>query len=925
MLWCFLPETSAQVSCFQGDQTPAHRDPHEQRADSTDFAGQTSVDPNEIIGPQGYDTLQWVSIHDLLNYTIYFENDPEFATANAQRVDVRFDFSNKNLMKDFMLGTYGFANMSWNIEQEANTYQNRLDLVDSMQIYVDLIAGLDVMQKQAFWKFSSIDPATGFAPWQHDRGMLPVNDSTHAGEGFVQFSLKPISTMKTGDTISIAARIVFDDNDTIPTNRWKNVIDAGNPTSKVLLAEEQSKDTVCYLTFQAHDDENGSGIRQIRLYLANQFGVFEELAVCQADSIFKLKTEPGRQYELYTLAEDNVGNLEAIKEQPDLIINHNVAPTDILLSDSTFQNDLEPGGFIGELSTIDTDPDAKFTYALAEGDGAIHNELFTVDGTQLKALANFKCSEDSVYSIRLSTTDPGGLSYSKAFTLRMKMVLERPQADTLNVTICEGDVYNFFGQEIDQAGQYFYSKENDGTCDSLFVLNLQVSAIPQAPVVTIQNGTTLVSSIDKGNLWFKDGELIKGATEKTFTPQESGTYYAVQTNGHCDSDPSDKFYANLSNNSELKLELSKDWTWVSSNLKDIRDPKVLLSPVSEEMERFVGFTQELVSDPSYGLTGNLKEILASEGYKIKMKQEASLNLSGKVYLPDEVTLSMQSGWNWIGYLPTSASNLEDALVNLTPSENDIIKGQTEFATFTNGQWIGTLNTLYPGKGYLYHAAKAQSFQYPHTRITRITESAKTPMLTRTSDDIWNVDEHKYPNNMTLIGQVIANDVPAPTGAFTIGAFCKDECRGIGEYVNDRLFLVIAGNSESEKITFKAIENVTGKEYAIKENLTFGENGVGTYNAPFKLRVSNTNDLNGASKDEDYNIYPVPARDVLFINGNLEQIKNIKIISVSGAVMDVQNIYNPESGIDVSHLSEGNYILGIVVGNKVIYKRFIKVH
>lgn len=110
--------------CSGGCQDPAHRDPHEVPGDSADFAGQVSVDPNEIIGPQGYDSLQWVSINDVLNYTIYFENDPEFATANAQRVDVRFGFDKKELMKDFTLGGYGFANMSWEMENASNTYQN---------------------------------------------------------------------------------------------------------------------------------------------------------------------------------------------------------------------------------------------------------------------------------------------------------------------------------------------------------------------------------------------------------------------------------------------------------------------------------------------------------------------------------------------------------------------------------------------------------------------------------------------------------------------------------------------------------------------------------------------------------------------------------------------------------------------------------
>ena len=79
-------------------------------------SGGVSADPNEIIGPTGYDSVRWVSINDVLNYTIFFENDPEFATANAQKVDVRFNFAEKAAMKGFVLGTYGFANQSCNIE-----------------------------------------------------------------------------------------------------------------------------------------------------------------------------------------------------------------------------------------------------------------------------------------------------------------------------------------------------------------------------------------------------------------------------------------------------------------------------------------------------------------------------------------------------------------------------------------------------------------------------------------------------------------------------------------------------------------------------------------------------------------------------------------------------------------------------------------
>ena len=57
---------------------------HQNPLDDTTTSGGISADPNEIIGPAGYDSIRWVSINDVLNYTILFENDSEFASANAQ-------------------------------------------------------------------------------------------------------------------------------------------------------------------------------------------------------------------------------------------------------------------------------------------------------------------------------------------------------------------------------------------------------------------------------------------------------------------------------------------------------------------------------------------------------------------------------------------------------------------------------------------------------------------------------------------------------------------------------------------------------------------------------------------------------------------------------------------------------------------------
>lgn len=914
-------------NCGGGDQRPTLTpDPIPWPADSLNPDGQLSYDPNEIIGPTGYDSLRWISINDVLDYTIMFENDPEFATANAQRVDVRFEFDKKELMKDFILGGYGFANMSWEMEKPSNTYQNRINLVDTMSIYVDLIAGLDVTKNQAFWKFSSIDPESGFAPWQSDRGMLPVNDSTHVGEGFVRFSIKPVSTMHTGDTISIQANIVFDENDTIPTNRWKNVIDAGTPTSRVTATVDADNAHLYRLKFEAADDETGSGVKQVYLYLANQFGTYEEYAVCAPDSILLFETEPGRSYEFYTLAEDNVGNREPLKEKADVVLNNNAAPTDIALSSTKFQDDIQAAGFIAEISSVDTEEDGTFIYALAEGDGAIHNDLFQIEGTQLQAKNCFKCASDSIYKIRLSTTDKGGLTFSKAFELSMENVLLKPLPDTLTVDICEGETCLFHGVEYDQTGIYRFTRDNEFMCDSLYVLNLTVHPHKELPLVTIEGTHTLVSSAAKGNQWFKaDGTPVEGAIEQKFTPEEDGIYYVVVSNGSCYSDPSQLYQVKLSDYIDLNLNIKKGWNWVSSNLSEAthQQAKQFLQPIENITERFVGQVDELINDPVSGLIGGLTTINPTESYKLKVSENANNTWSGNGCKPETTTVPLQKGWNWIGYVPVLSNSLSDALSGITPSENDIIKCMDNFATYNGGKWVGTLTELKPGEGYLYYAAQSTTFNYPIQRVSPIPSESPTYVAALYRCP-WTYDTHRYPDNATLIGELYVNDAKTFDGVYTVGAFCNNECRGVGRYIDNRLFLAIHGTmTKNEKIVFKAYENATGNEYDINESIVFKGQQEGSYGVPFALHA-NTNATSISEMTESgFNIYPRPLHSRLFVSGDVANIKTIQILSANGVVNMTHDGYT-DDGIDVSALQPGVYVVAIVQNNgNVYYEKVVK--
>lgn len=66
-LWCI--NINAQNPCQQGNKdNPTDLDHSQDPLDETTTSGGISADPNEIIGPAGYDSIRWVSINDVLNY-----------------------------------------------------------------------------------------------------------------------------------------------------------------------------------------------------------------------------------------------------------------------------------------------------------------------------------------------------------------------------------------------------------------------------------------------------------------------------------------------------------------------------------------------------------------------------------------------------------------------------------------------------------------------------------------------------------------------------------------------------------------------------------------------------------------------------------------------------------------------------------------
>ena len=276
------------------------------------------IDPNEKMGPSGFGAEGWVGVRDSLNYQVFFENLAE-ASGPASEVVLRDELDANLNAGSFRLGTITIGDLELVIPFGQAFFETRLDMTAQRGVLVDVTAGIDVSQAppEAFWRFQSIDPSTGRPPTDGSVGFLPPNDSLGVGEGRVTYSIRPRGTAATGASIANTATIVFDLESPIATNVVSNKLDSQPPVSRVepLPGVVTTSEVVVTLAGQ----DLGSGIGSYDLYSSVDGGPFA-LYQRVADSQVLFIGEPGRQYGFFSIATDNVGNVEASKDSAEATV-----------------------------------------------------------------------------------------------------------------------------------------------------------------------------------------------------------------------------------------------------------------------------------------------------------------------------------------------------------------------------------------------------------------------------------------------------------------------------------------------------------------------------------------------------------------------------------------------------------------------------
>jgi hypothetical protein len=193
----------------------------------------------------------------------------------------------------------------------------------------------------------------------------------------------------------------------------------------------------------------------------------------------------------------------------------NLAPTDITLSSASIAENNEIGAVIGTFSTVDPDAGNSFTCTFVAGTGDTNNASFTIVGSSLKANAAFNFESKNSYTVRVRSTDQGGLTTEKAFTITVTDVAENQAPTDISISAASvaennaiGAVIGTFSTVDPDAGDSFTYSLASGTGDtnnaSFTIDGSSLKADAAFDYQTEDSYSVRIRSTDQGGLYYEN-------------------------------------------------------------------------------------------------------------------------------------------------------------------------------------------------------------------------------------------------------------------------------------------------------------------------------------------------------------------------------------------------------------------------------------
>ena len=299
-----------------------------------------SIDPNEKIGPSGYGQSGHVAANGSFAYRIDFENFTN-ASAPAQQVVITDQLSTNLDWATFELAELGFGDQIISIPANSQYFETTVPMTYSNVTFdVEIEAGVNLGNGQAYASFYSIDPSNGLPP-AVDIGFLPPEDGTGRGMGHISYTLKAKTNLAHGAEIRNVAHISFDNQPAVktdqvdpldpaqgsdPTKQCLNTIDTRAPFSSATAQGAVVFGTNLNVSWSGVDE--GAGIASYDVYVREDGGAWQLWKSAETNASGTFTGLPCHTYGFRTVARDYVGNIEVETTTPDTeaILTTNTPP-----------------------------------------------------------------------------------------------------------------------------------------------------------------------------------------------------------------------------------------------------------------------------------------------------------------------------------------------------------------------------------------------------------------------------------------------------------------------------------------------------------------------------------------------------------------------------------------------------------------------
>ncbi len=559
----------------------------------------------------------------------------------------------------------------------------------------------------------------------------------------------------------------------------------------------------------------------------------------------------------------------------------------------------------------------------------------TVD-TWYKRLARVDCMADwasavesNVVSVSINSLDDAGFSYSSpAFCLY-------DSDPTPSITGLQGGTFSgadpiFFDPvtgtfllTLTIPGTYQVTYTTNGTCpntstETVIIADPQIS-FPPSPIFTMHPETiTLTPGAFDTYLWQDNSTL------SIYDVQDFGTYELTVTQHGCQD------MASIDILEVQDIPLRQGWGIFSSYINTSLSFDAIVSGLASNNMVFFKNVSGLVYTNLTGQTvDQIVTYTIGEGYQYRMWNPGLvLTIVGPAVDPSVTTLSLNNGYNLLGYLRKAPAPVVQIMAPI--ASNILIMKDEDGKVYWNvpqlGGWINQIGNMMPGMAYQLKLNAAVNFTYPANPI---------PF---SKSDIF-IEEPSYYKPPTATGSNMTLGIPetawdiALSNRDEIGVFNSNgELVGSGVYEGSHVAIALWGNDElnkervglgaDEAFTLQLWNSQTGnaQELVVTEwaegDGSYGENEIAIVG---KLAVVEESDLS-------LNSYPNPFSDVTTIAFHIPEDGNVRIelFSSIGERVEVIVDCSFEAGthellFNVGELAVGTYFIRLETNGHTVNK------